>query len=145
MATNRNLTESKDDLKAAAEAITTFRTEFLVEPTQISTKSLPLFSVLSGNDTDTISEITPYEGTYDVRYRFDVVMVFKIDCLESDVIAGRNAWVTKLVDLTKTNKTHPWRIEDMRHYRGHWGNVKGWFVRMTLSRYVCESFETLDQ
>ena len=125
MANNRTIPESKADLKEAATAITTFRTEFLIEPTEIESRDLPLFSVLSGNDTDEVQEITPYEGTYDVRYNFDVVMVFKADCLESEVITGRNAWITKLVELTKTAKTYPWRIEDMRHFIGHWGGILG--------------------
>lgn len=144
MATNRTISESKDDLKAAAVDVTTFRTEFIREPIEIGRDDLPLFSVLAGNDADDIQEITPSEGTYDVRYEYDVVMCFDINCTEAEVITGRNTWFTKLVSLTKTAKTYPWRIEDTRHFIGHWGQVECWFVRMTLSRYTCESFETLD-
>ena len=143
MGANRTISESKDDLKAAADAIpATFRTTFEVEPTEIESRELPLFAVLDGIDDNEIQEITPEEDCYDVRYDFETVMVFDDDCLESTVITGRNAYLTKLFSLRKTAKTYPWRIESMRHFRSHWGNVEGWFVRIRFSRYTIEDFSS---
>jgi hypothetical protein len=145
MGTNRTIPQSKDDLKAAADQVTQnsaklFRTTYLEEPTQIRVNDLPLFSVLNGIETDEVEESNPEESLYDMRYSFDTVMVFNSECTEAEVIAGRNAYLSKLYSLTDTADTYPWRIERHRIYVGHWGNVKGWFVTLTFSRYTCEDF-----
>lgn len=142
MALNRTISESKDDLKAAADALKqTFRATFLVQPTEIESNELPLFSVLDGVEADELEEVDTLETQYSARYEFDIVMVFKRDCLESEVIAGRNAYVSKLIDLQQAAGTRPFRIEDRhRIFTGHWGMVEGWFVEMTFSRFVIEDF-----
>jgi len=143
VATNRTISESKADLKAAADALPAiFRTTFDREPTEIGEEDLNLFSTLDGIDTDEIQEIDPHEECYDVRYDFNIVMVLDRDCLESEVVTVRNTYFSKLFALTKAAKTYPWRIEDMRHYTSHWGHVEGWFITATLSRFTVEDFSS---
>ena len=143
MGSNRTITQSRDDLKAAADAIpSSFKTTFEREPTEITTSQLPLFCVLDGTESGDELSVDSKEAIYNSRYEFDIVMVLDASCAESEVITARNAWVQKLVSQTQTNGYRPFTLERWRHYLGHWGHVKGWFVTMTLSRYTIEDFLT---
>lgn len=140
MATNRTIAQSKDDLKAAADALTSFKKTFETEPTEIDHGDLPLFSNLAGVDDDDVELVDTLQTCYDVRYSFRVIIVLDYKCTEAEVVALRNSYITKLISLQAAAGTYPWDIESMRHYRGHWGATEGWFVPLRFSRYTVEDF-----
>ena len=141
--TNRTLFQSKQDLVASADNSGVFRSTFIESPAQIDGNNLPLMAIEPGSAFVDFTGHDPREAEYTGDYEFKVVLAFKSDCQESEVITKRNTFIQKVVADANTNSYRPFKlIPILRHFPGDWANYECQFVTMTFTRHTCEEFTT---
>ncbi len=140
--TNRTLSQSKQDLVDSAKNSGVFRKSLLESPAQIDGNDLPLMAIEPGADFQDFTGHDPREAEYTGDYEFDVVLAFKSDCPESEVVTGRNTFMQKVVADSNTNSYRPFKLTQLRHFKGDWQNYECWLVSMTFTRHTCEEFTT---
>ena len=134
----RTMYESKQDLVSSAENSGVFKKAFIEQPTQVSSNEIPFFAIYPGAEKPNPTNHDAFGAQYTGPYEFEAYLVFKSDCLESDVISKFNTFMQTLVSDQKTNSRRPFVGLRWRHLKGDWQEFEVWFVEITFSRVTCE-------